>query len=169
MLKGKHVSKLTATYIGENTHLLDQYLAGELELEVISQGTLAEKLRSGGAGIPAFYCKSGLDTHIEHGGFPTLFSKDNRKPLKYGKPKERRTFGSEDYILEESIRPDFAFVKGWKSDKMGNIIFKKSARNFNSDCAMAAKVAIVEVEEIVDTTFLPEEIHLSHIFVQRVV
>jgi len=151
LLDTRQVSKMVASYVGENKEFERQYLAGELELEFTPQGTLAEKLRAGGAGIPAFYTRTGYGTLIAEG-------------------KEVRVFDDEHYVMERSIVSDVALVKAWKADQSGNLIFRKTARNFNPDAAMSGKITVVEVEEIVDTgTFDPDHIHLPGIFVHRIV
>ena len=151
LLDTRQVSKMVASYVGENKEFERQYLAGELELEFTPQGTLAEKLRAGGAGIPAFYTRTGYGTLIAEG-------------------KEVRVFDDEHYVMERSIVSDVALVKAWKADRSGNLIFRKTARNFNPDAAMSGKITVVEVEEIVDTgTFDPDHIHLPGIFVHRIV
>ncbi len=137
--------------LGENKEFERQYLAGELELEFTPQGTLAEKLRAGGAGIPAFFTRTGVGTIVADG-------------------KEVREFDGEQYVMERSLVPDVSLVKAYKADRSGNLLFRKTARNFNPNVAMAGKVTIVEVEQIVDTgTFDPDEIHLPGIFVHRIV
>jgi len=137
--------------VGENTEFMRQYLSGELELEFNPQGTLAERMRAGGAGIPGFYTKTGVGTVIAEG-------------------KDHRDFGGETYILEEGIFADLSIVKAWKADESGNAIFRKTARNFNPPAAMCGKVCIMEVEEIVPTGALdPDAIHLPGIYVHRLI
>lgn len=151
LLETRQVSKMVSSYVGENKEFERQYLSGELELEFTPQGTLAEKLRAGGAGIPAFYTKTGYGTLIAEG-------------------KETRQFNDEWYVLETSLTADVALVKAWKADKSGNLVFNKTARNFNPLAATAGKVCIAEVEEIVETGQLdPDQIHLPGIYVQRIV
>ena len=151
LLPDRQIKKIIASYVGENAEFERQMMAGELEVELTPQGTLAEKMRAGGAGIPAFYTATGYGTPVAQG-------------------KEEREFDGRHYILEPSITGDFAIVKAWKADRYGNLVFRKTARNFNPDCAMAGKITIVEVEEIVETgTFDPDEVHLPGIFVQRIV
>ncbi|MDQ8936368.1 CoA transferase subunit A [Acinetobacter rudis] len=151
LLETKQIKKMIASYVGENKEFERQFLSGELEVELTPQGTLAEKLRAGGAGIPAFYTATGYGTQIA----------DN---------KESREFSGKHYILEESIVADVALIKAYKADKAGNLIFRKTARNFNPECAMAGKMTIVEVEEIVEIGELePDDIHLPGIFVNRIV
>lgn len=142
---------MISSYVGENKEFERQFLSGELEVELTPQGTLAEKLRAGGAGIPAFYTATGVGTVIAEG-------------------KEVRQFKGQDYILEESLTADVALVKAYKADKAGNLIFRKTAQNFNPVCAMAGKITIAEVEEIVEIGALdPDEIHLPGIYVNRIV
>lgn len=151
LLETHQVKKMISSYVGENKEFERQFLSGELEVELTPQGTLAEKLRAGGAGIPAFYTATGVGTQVAEG-------------------KETRDFDGRTYILEHSLTADVALVKAQKADKAGNLIFNKTARNFNPDCAMAGKVTIAEVEEIVDIGELnPDEVHLPGIFVQRVI
>jgi 3-oxoacid CoA-transferase subunit A len=151
LLTTRQIRKMISSYVGENKEFERQYLAGELELEFTPQGTLAEKLRAGGAGIPAFFTRTGYGTLVAEG-------------------KETREFDGEWYVMERSLRADVALVKAWKADKSGNLLFNKTARNFNPLAAMAAKVCIVEVEEIVEIGELdPDQIHLPGIYVQRLV
>ena len=151
LLQTRQIKKMISSYVGENKEFERQYLAGELEVELTPQGTLAEKLRSGGAGIPAFYTATGVGTQVAEG-------------------KEKREFDGRTYVLEHTLQADVALIKAKKADKAGNLIFNKTARNFNPDCAMAGKVTIAEVEEIVEIGQLnPDEIHLPGIFVQRIV
>ena len=151
LLETRQISKMIASYVGENKEFERQYLAGELELEFTPQGTLAEKLRAGGAGIPAFFTKTGVGTVVADG-------------------KETREFDGETYVMERSLVPDVSLVKAWKADRSGNLLFRRTARNFNPNVAMAGKVTIVEVEEIVETgAFDPDHIHLPGIYVHRIV
>ncbi len=151
LLETRQISKMVASYVGENKEFERQYLAGELELEFTPQGTLAEKLRAGGAGIPAFYTRTGYGTLVAEG-------------------KETRQFNGEWYVMEESLTADIALVKAWKADKAGNLLFRKTARNFNPLAAMAGETCIVEVEEIVETGEMdPDQIHLPGIYVHRIV
>lgn len=151
LLETKQIKKMISSYVGENKEFERQFLSGELEVELTPQGTLAEKLRAGGAGIPAFFTATGVGTVIAEG-------------------KEVRQFKGQDYILEESLTADVALVKAYKADKAGNLIFRKTAQNFNPICAMAGKVTIAEVEEIVEIGVLdPDEIHLPGIYVNRIV
>lgn len=150
LLHDKQVKKMISSYVGENKTFESQYLSGELEVELTPQGTLAEKLRAGGAGIPGFYTKTGVGTPIAEG-------------------KETKVFNDEEYLLEESIVGDYALVKAWKADKLGNLIYRKTARNFNPLCATAGKITIAEVEEIVEVGELdPDQIHTPGIYIQHV-
>jgi 3-oxoacid CoA-transferase subunit A len=151
LLETRQIKKMISSYVGENKEFERQYLAGELELEFTPQGTLAEKLRAGGAGIPAFFTRTGVGTIVANG-------------------KETRQFDGETYVMERALVPDVALVKAQKADKSGNLVFRRTARNFNPACAMAGKITIVEVEELVETgTIDPDEVHLSGIYVHRIV
>ncbi|MCY1162215.1 putative succinyl-CoA:3-ketoacid coenzyme A transferase subunit A [compost metagenome] len=151
LLETKQIKKMISSYVGENKEFERQYLNGELEVELTPQGTLAEKLRAGGAGIPAFFTPTGVGTLIAKG-------------------KEIREFDGQDFILEKSLTADIALVKAYKADKAGNLIFRKTAQNFNPVCAMAGKISIAEVEEIVEIGDLdPDEIHLPGIYINRIV
>ena len=151
LLQTRQIKKMISSYVGENKEFERQYLAGELELEFTPQGTLAEKLRAGGAGIPAFFTRTGVGTLVAEG-------------------KELREFDGHTYVMERSLVPDVALVKAWKADKSGNLIFRRTARNFNPAAAMAGKVTIAEVEEIVETgAFDPDAVHLPGIYVARLV
>jgi len=151
LLATRQVRKMMSSYVGENAEFMRQYLSGELELEFNPQGTLAERMRAGGAGIPGFYTKTGVGTVIAEG-------------------KEVKVFDGEEYILERGIFADLSIVKAWKADETGNAIFRKTARNFNPPAAMCGKVCIMEVEEIVPTGSLdPDAIHLPGIYVHRLI
>lgn len=151
LLETKQIKKMIASYVGENKEFERQYLNGELEVELTPQGTLAEKLRSGGAGIPAFFTQTGVGTLIAEG-------------------KEVRDFHGRPHILEMSLTADVALVKAYKADKAGNLVFRKTARNFNPDCAMAGKFTIAEVEQVVEIGEIdPDDIHLPGIYINRVV
>jgi 3-oxoacid CoA-transferase subunit A len=151
LLNTRQVKKMIASYVGENKEFERQFLAGELELEFTPQGTLAEKLRAGGAGIPAFFTRTGVGTIVADG-------------------KEVREFDGEKYVMERSIVPDVSLVKAWKADRSGNLVFRKTARNFNPNVAQAGKVTVVEVEEIVELGAIdPDHVHLPGIFVHRIV
>lgn len=151
LLKTRQVKKMMSSYVGENDEFMRQYLAGELEIEFNPQGTLAERMRAGGAGIPGFYTKTGVGTQVAEG-------------------KELKDFGGETYVLEEGIFADLSIVKAWKADETGNAIFRKTARNFNPPAAMCGKICVMEVEEIVPTGSLdPDHIHLPGIYVHRLI
>ena len=151
LLRSKQVSKMISSYVGENKEFERQYLAGELEVEFCPQGTLAERMRAGGAGIPAFFTKTGVGTLVAEG-------------------KEVRNFDGEDYIMERAIVADLAIVKAWKADETGNLMFRKTARNFNLPAATCGKYCIVEVEEVVPAGSLdPDAIHLPGVYVQRMI
>jgi 3-oxoacid CoA-transferase subunit A len=151
LLETRQIRKMIASYVGENKEFERQFLAGELELEFTPQGTLAEKLRAGGAGIPAFFTRTGVGTLVAEG-------------------KETREFDGEVYVMERALKPEVALAKAWKADKSGNLVFRRTARNFNPACIMAGKVAVVEVEEIVETGSIdPDAIHLPGIYVHRIV
>jgi 3-oxoacid CoA-transferase subunit A len=151
LLKTRQIRKMISSYVGENAEFMRQYLSGELELEFNPQGTLAERMRAGGCGIPGFYTKTGVGTVIAEG-------------------KEVKTFDGEDYVLERGIVADLSIVKAWKADPTGNLVFRKTARNFNPPAAMCGKVCVAEVEEIVPTGSLdPDHIHLPGIYVHRLV
>lgn len=170
LLRNKQVKRMVSSYVGENKEFERQYLSGELEVELTPQGTLAEKLRCGGAGIPAFFTPTGVDTLVHLGGAPIKYDKEDGSVAKPSQPKESRDFNGQKYIMEESITGDFALIKGWKADKAGNVIFHKTANNFNENMAKAAKVTIVEVEEIVEIGALdPDQIHLQGIYVDRLI
>ncbi|MCW1402008.1 CoA transferase subunit A [Novosphingobium sp. MW5] len=151
LLRTRQVKKMISSYVGENKEFERQFLSGELEVEFCPQGTLAERMRAGGAGIPGFYTKTGVGTAVAEG-------------------KESKVFDGEEYILERGIFADLAIVKAWKADKTGNVVFRKTARNFNVPAATCGKVTVVEVEEIVEVGSLdPDAIHLPGVYVQRLV
>jgi 3-oxoacid CoA-transferase subunit A len=151
LLRTRQVKKMISSYVGENKEFERQYLAGELEVEFCPQGTLAERLRAGGAGIPGFYTKTGVGTQVAEG-------------------KEHKEFDGETYILERGIRADVSIVKGWKADEAGNLVFRKTARNFNQPAATSGRICVAEVEEIVPVGSLdPDAIHLPSIYVKRLV
>ncbi|EDW18290.1 succinyl-CoA:3-ketoacid-coenzyme A transferase, mitochondrial [Drosophila mojavensis] len=168
LIKQKQLSKVIGSYVGENTELVRQYLAGELAVELTPQGTLAEKIRAGGAGIPAFFTPTGYATLVQQGGAPIKYDK-NGKVIESSAAKPVKTFNGRNYVMEESIFADFAFVKAQKADPLGNLIFNKSARNFNAPMCRAAKITVAEVEEIVPVGALsPDEIHVPGIYVKRI-
>ncbi|BBL21440.1 MULTISPECIES: CoA transferase subunit A [Acinetobacter] len=151
LLATRQIKKMISSYVGENKEFERQYLSGELEVELTPQGTLAEKLRAGGAGIPAFFTQTGVGTLIAEG-------------------KEEREFNGKTYIMEESLIADISLVKAYKADKAGNLVFRKTAQNFNPVCAMAGKITVAEVEQIVEIGELdPDAIHLPGIYVNRIV
>jgi len=151
LLRTRQIKKMISSYVGENKEFERQYLAGELEVEFSPQGTLAERMRAGGAGIPGFYTKTGVGTQVADG-------------------KEVKSFDGQDYILERGIFADLAIVKAWKADESGNLVFRKTARNFNLPAATCGKVCVVEVEEIVPVGSLdPDCIHLPGVYVQRMI
>ena len=151
LLETRQISKMISSYVGENKEFERQYLAGELELEFTPQGTLAEKLRAGGAGIPAFFTRTGVGTMVAEG-------------------KETREFDGKTYVMERSLVPDVSLAKAWKADESGNLVFRRTARNFNPAVIMAGKISVVEVEEIVGTgSFDPDAVHLPGIYVHRLV
>jgi len=170
LLNAKQIKRMISSYVGENAEFERQYMSGELEVELTPQGTLAERLRAGGAGIPAFFTATGYGTLIHKGGAPIRYSPDGKSIAIASEPREHRAFDGQNYIMERGITGDFSLIKGWKADRAGNVIFRKSARNFNVPIAKAGKVCIVEVEEIVDTGSIPHDnVHLPNIYVQRVI
>ena len=151
LLETRQIRKMISSYVGENKEFERQFLSGELELEFNPQGTLAERLRAGGAGIPAFFTRTGYGTVVAEG-------------------KETRQFGEHWYVMETALVADVSLVKAWKADKAGNLVFRKTARNFNPACAMAGKVCVAEVEEVVPVgSFDPDQVHLPGIYVDRIV
>jgi 3-oxoacid CoA-transferase subunit A len=169
LLKAGRIKKMIASYVGENKIFESLYLNGQLEVELIPQGTLAEKIRAGGAGIPGFYTATGVHTMVADGGLPMLFD-DQGNIKKFSPKKETRKFNGRIYVLEEALRADFAIIKAQKADTFGNLIFNKTARNFNPMMATAADITIVEVEEIVPIGSLdPDQIHLSGAYVKNIV
>jgi 3-oxoacid CoA-transferase subunit A len=172
LLRDKRIGRMIASYVGENKEFERQYLSGELEVELTPQGTLAERLRAGGAGIPGFYTITGSGTQVAEGGLPWRYAGDGSVAVS-SPPKDTRAFTvdgvSRSYVLEEAIVTDFALVRAWKGDRHGNLVFRKSSRNFNPLCAMAGRVSVAEVEELVEPGELdPEQVHLPGIYVQRV-
>lgn len=190
LLQQKKIKRMIASYVGENEEFEKQYLTGELEVELTPQvsklfiyitiiylyiwnyilkGTLAERIRAGGAGIPAFFTPTAFGTLIQDGGAPIKY--DNKGGVQISsQPRPVQMFNGKNYIMEEAITGDFALVKAWKADCVGNVVFRKSARNFNPAMLRAAKVGIVEVEEIVEVGCLdPDEIHLPGIYVHRII
>ncbi|XP_046339332.1 succinyl-CoA:3-ketoacid coenzyme A transferase 1, mitochondrial-like [Haliotis rufescens] len=169
LLKERQIKRMISSYVGENAEFERQYLSGELEVELTPQGTLAERIRAGGAGVPAFFTPTGYGTLIHEGGAPIKYNSDGSIDIA-SSPRECRTFSGVPYIMEEAITGDFALVKAWKADKAGNLTFRKTARNFNPPMCKAATITIAEVEEIVDVGEIPaEDVHVPHIYVQRVI
>jgi 3-oxoacid CoA-transferase subunit A len=169
LLAAGRISRVTGSYVGENKEFARQYLSGELEVELTPQGTLAERLRAGGAGIPAFYTPAGVGTQVAEGGLPWRYAHDGTIAVA-SPPKETRDFSGRTYLLEHGIATDFALVRAWRGDRHGNLVFRRAAANFNPLAAMAGRVTIAEVEELVEPGELaPDEVHLPGIYVQRVV
>ena len=151
LLQNKQIRKMVSSYVGENKEFERQYLAGELEVELVPQGTLAERIRAGGAGIPAFYTPAGVGTPIAN-------------------DRETRLFDGKEYLLETGLRADYALIKAWKGDRFGNLVYRKTARNFNPMMAAAGRITIAEVEELVETGELdPDQIHTPSVYVQRII
>ena len=169
LLRAKRIRRTTASYVGENKEFERQFLGGEVEVELVPQGTLAERLRSGGAGIPAFYTPAGVGTQVAEGGLPWRYDGTGGIALA-SPPKQTRTFEGREYVLEHAIVCDFGLVRAARGDRHGNLVFHSSARNFNPLCAMAGRVTIAEVEELSEPGQLdPDSIHVPGVFVQRVV
>ena len=169
LLQTKQIAKMISTYVGENATFERQFLTGELEVELVPQGTFAERIRAGGAGVPAFYTPTGYGTQIADGGLPTKHDAEG-KVVQTSEPKETREFDGQQYVLEHALTGDYALVKAWKADEAGNLVFRKTARNFNPMMATAGRVTIAEVEEIVPAGALdPDQIHTPGVFVQRLV
>uniref|UniRef100_A0A672GBK3 Succinyl-CoA:3-ketoacid-coenzyme A transferase n=1 Tax=Salarias fasciatus TaxID=181472 RepID=A0A672GBK3_SALFA len=169
LLQTKQIKRMISSYVGENQEFERQYLSGELEVELTPQGTLAERIRAGGAGIPAFFTATGYGTLIQEGGSPIKYNKDGSIAIASEK-REVKEFNGRHYVMEKAITGDYALIKAWKADRAGNIVFRKTARNFNQPMCKAAKTTIVEVEEVVDVgTFAAEDIHIPSIYVHRVV
>lgn len=154
LLKNRQIKKMVASYVGENKEFERQYLSGELEVELVPQGTLAERIRAGGAGIPAFYTPAGVGTPLAEG-------------------RETRVFDAKEYLLETALKADFSLVKAWRGDSLGNLVYRKTARNFNPMMAAAGRVTIAEVEEVEEVEevggFDPDQIHTPSIYVQRII
>ncbi|MFD9885776.1 CoA transferase subunit A [Streptomyces alboflavus] len=169
LLAAGRIARVTGSYIGANKEFARQYLAGELDVELIPQGTLAERLRAGGSGIPAFYTPAGVGTQVAEGGLPVRY--DGRGGVAVASPpKEVREFDGVPYVLEHAIRTDFALVRAARGDRHGNLVFARASRNFNPLAAMAGRVTVAEVEELVEPGALdPDAVHLPSVFVRRVV
>jgi 3-oxoacid CoA-transferase subunit A len=173
LLFAKRIRRMISSYVGENKEFARQYLEGELELELTPQGTLAERLRAGGCGIPAFYTATGVGTQVAEGGLPWRYGSDGTVVVA-SPPKETREFGTAEgaktFVLERAIVCDFGLVRAWRGDRHGNLVYRQSARNFNPVAAMAGRVTIAEVEELVDPGVLdPDLVHTPGVFVHRVV
>ncbi|MBX3116839.1 MAG: CoA transferase subunit A [Cryobacterium sp.] len=173
LLGARRIRKMTSSYVGENKEFERQFLSGELELELTPQGTLAEKLRAGGAGIAAFFTPTGVGTQVAEGGLPRKYAVDGSVSVA-SEAKEVRSFEhggrKREFVLEESITADFSLVHALRGDRFGNLVFNKSARNFNPIAAMAGQICIAEVEELVEPGELdPDSIHLPGVYVQRIV
>jgi 3-oxoacid CoA-transferase subunit A len=170
VLLGAHrIARTTSSYVGENKEFERQFLSGELEVELIPQGTLAERMRAGGAGIPAFYTPAGVGTQVAEGGMPWRYAADGTIALP-SPPKETRDFDGRDYVLERGITTDFALVRASVGDRHGNLVFDKSTRNFNPLVASAGRITIAEVERLVEPGEIdPQTVHTPGVFVQRIV
>lgn len=167
LLEDHLISRTIGSYIGSNRIYAAQYLAGEISVEFTPQGTLAERMRAGGAGIPAFYTRAGVGTELQTGGLPVRYGADGQ-PLEMSSAKESRTFDGDEYILETALRSDFGLVHAHIADRQGNLYFRETARNFNPEAAQCAEVSIAQVEYLVDELD-PEHVHLPGIYVDRVV
>jgi 3-oxoacid CoA-transferase subunit A len=169
LLGAKRIRRTISSYVGENKEFERQYLSGDIEVELVPQGTLAERLRAGGSGIPAFYTPAGVGTLVGEGGLPWRYHPDGSVAIASPK-KDSRVFNGREYVLEEGIVTDFALVRASIGDRHGNLVFHKATRNFNPLCAMAGRIAIAEVEQLVEPGEIdPELVHLPGIYVQRVV
>ncbi|MFC8063831.1 CoA transferase subunit A [Streptomyces sp. NPDC057293] len=169
LLSAGRIARVIGSYVGENKEFARQYLSGELEVELTPQGTLAERLRAGGAGIPAFYTPAGVGTQVAQGGLPWRYAPDGTVAVA-SPSKETRDFAGRAHILEHGITTDFALVRAWRGDRHGNLVFRRAAANFNPLAAMAGRITVAEVEELVEPGILrPDDIHLPGIYVQRVV
>jgi 3-oxoacid CoA-transferase subunit A len=169
LLGASRIARVTGSYVGDNKEFARRYLAGELEVELIPQGTLAERLRAGGCGIPAFYTPAGVGSQVAEGGLPWRYGPDGSVAVS-SPPKEVRDFDGRTYVLERGITTDFALVRAARGDRHGNLVFHRAARNFNPLAGMAGRITVAEVEELVEPGVLdPDEVHLPGVFVQRVV
>jgi len=169
LLENKQIRRIVSSYVGENKEFARQYLTGELEVELTPQGTLAERLRAAGVGVPAFYTVTGMGTQIETGGLPWRYGEGGSVAVA-SPAKPTSEFAGTTYLLERALPADFALVRAWKGDRHGNLVFRKAARNFNPVCAMAAEVAIAEVEHLVEPGDIdPDAVHLPGVYVERVV
>ncbi|XP_076139409.1 succinyl-CoA:3-ketoacid coenzyme A transferase 1, mitochondrial-like isoform X2 [Alosa pseudoharengus] len=169
LLRTKQIKRMISSYVGENAEFERQYLCGELEVELTPQGTLAERVRAGGAGIPAFFTPTGYGTLVQEGGAPIKYNKDGSVAIA-SERREVQEFNGRHYVMEKAITGDYALIKAWKCDMAGNLVFRKTAQNFNQPMCKAAKITVVEVEEVVDIgTFAAEDIHIPSIYVDRIV
>jgi 3-oxoacid CoA-transferase subunit A len=169
LLSAKRIRRMVSSYVGENKEFARQYLSGELEVELTPQGTLAERMRAGGSGIPAFFTATGVGSQVAEGGLPWKYAADGSVEIS-SLAKQLCRFGGQDYVLEEAITADFGLVRAWRGDRHGNLVYRRSARNFNPLAAMAGRVTIAEVEQLVEPGDLdPDSIHTPGVFVQRVV
>jgi 3-oxoacid CoA-transferase subunit A len=173
LLMARRLRRMVASYVGENKEFARQYLSGELEVELTPQGTLAERMRAGGSGIPAFFTATGVGTQVAEGGLPWKYDADGNVVVA-SPPKQTQVFetaeGDREYVLERAIVADFGLVRAWKGDRHGNLIYRDSARNFNPLAAMCGRITIAEVEELVEPGELaPNDIHTPGVYVQRVV
>ena len=169
LLMAKRIRRMVSSYVGENKEFARQYLSGELEVELTPQGTLAERMRAGGSGIPAFFTATGGGTQIAEGGLPWKYDADGNVEVA-SPPKETREFDGREYVLEEAIVADFGLIRAWKGDRHGNLVYRDSARNFNPLAAMCGQITIAEVEELVEPGEIdPNDVHTPGVYVQRVV
>ena len=173
LLMSRRLRRMVSSYVGENKEFARQYLSGELEVELTPQGTLAERMRAGGSGIPAFFTATGVGTQVAEGGLPWRYDSEGNVVVG-SPPKEVRTFetaeGPKEFVLEEAIVADFGLVRAWKGDRHGNLVFRESAQNFNPLAAMCGRTTVAEVEHLVDPGQIdPAEVHTPGVFVQRVV
>merc|ERR1712038_1128876 len=169
LLQTRQIKRMISSYVGENKEFERQYLGGELEVELTPQGTLAERIRAGGAGVPAFFTPTAFGTLVHEGGAPIKYNQDGTIAI-HSKPREERMFNGRNFIMEEAITGDYSLVKAWKADTAGNLIFRKTANNFNQPMCKAGKITIAEVEEIVDVGEIPpDQIHIPSIYVQRII
>jgi 3-oxoacid CoA-transferase subunit A len=169
LLRAGRVRRMISSYVGENKEFARQYLAGELEVELTPQGTLAERLRAGGSGVAAFFTRTGVGTQVAEGGLPWRYGSQGQV-LVSSPAKEVRLFNGAEHIMELGIVADFGLVRAWKGDRHGNLVYRRSARNFNPLCAMSGRITVAEVEELVEPGELdPDDVHTPGVFVQRVV
>jgi 3-oxoacid CoA-transferase subunit A len=169
LLGAGRIRRMVSSYVGENKEFERQYLSGELEVELTPQGTLAERLRAGGSGIPGFFTATGVGTQVAEGGLPWRYAADGSVAVA-SPAKEVREFRGQRFVLEEAIVADFALVRAWKGDRHGNLVYRRSAMNFNPLCAISGRLTIAEVEELVEPGEIdPSQVHTPGVFVQRVV